>query len=254
MEFGVVTSASIWPNGSDSDAAARRVRERKLSVGLHLNLVEEYPLSKPGDVASLLQRTGAFLPVTELFRKLDQGEVRREHLEREIHAQIQWAFDQRLVLTHIASNYDAHVHPVVTQALLPIMDRYGLNRVRIPCEEPLPPYGYEIPEKQLTEIRRTNALARVAREHFSAHGILTTDHFRGLTLLGNASLKNLRHVLSRLPDGTTELMVHPGSPAAYGTPFDLDPQRQTELRMLTDPTIAALLTEKKVKMGTYADL
>ncbi|MEI8229915.1 MAG: ChbG/HpnK family deacetylase [Candidatus Peregrinibacteria bacterium] len=254
FEFGIVTSATIWPNGSDSENAARRSLERKLPVGLHLNLVEEYPIAKPADVETLLQRGGTFHPVDELFRMLDKGAVKREHLDREIHAQIQWAFDHGLILTHVASNYDAHIHPVITQALIPIMERYGLNRIRIPCEEPLPPFGFEIPATQIADIRRINALAQSAREHFTANGIVSTDHFRGHTLLGNASLKNLRHIIGRLPEGTTELMIHPGSPCAYGTPFDLDPQRQTELRMLTDMTVPALLTQKKIVLGTYGDL
>ncbi len=89
---------------------------------------------------------------------------------------------------------------------------------------------------------------------YGAYGIATSDHFRGLTLAGNAALKNLRHILGRLPEGVTELMVHPGSACTYGTPFDLDPQRQTELRMLTDVSIAEELRERGIKLGTYGDL
>lgn len=272
FEFGVVTSATIWPNGSDSTAAARRARERGLPVGLHLNLVEEYPLSKRDDVATLLDANGAFHPVRRFFQLLDEGTVRTEHLEREIRAQIAWCFDQNLSLTHVAGNFDAHVHPAVAHALLPHMERYGIRFVRIPCEEPLPPlrqaprfakaspgrqgrlFGYNVSEEQLAEARWINALARGARAIFEAAGIQSTQHFRGHTLLGNASLKNLRHILSRLPEGTTELMVHPGSPAKYGTPFDLDPQRQTELRMLTDPSIPMLIAQRKIQRISYADL
>jgi chitin disaccharide deacetylase len=89
---------------------------------------------------------------------------------------------------------------------------------------------------------------------YKAHGLETTDHFRGLTLAGNASLKNLRHIIGRLPEGTTELMVHPGSPISYGTPFDLDPQRQTELRMLLDESIPTALKEREIGLCSFADL
>jgi predicted glycoside hydrolase/deacetylase ChbG (UPF0249 family) len=68
------------------------------------------------------------------------------------------------------------------------------------------------------------------------------------------SKKNLRHILNRLPEGTTELMVHPGSMASYGTPFDLDPQRQTELNMLMEPEVPALLAELKIELISFADL
>ena len=262
-EFGVVTGASLWPNGSDSEAAARHARERKFPVGLHVNLVEEYPLSEPGDVASLVDSTGRFHPAQRLFTLLDEGKVQREHLEREIRAQLAWATDHGLALTHVAGNWDAHVHPAVAMALIPAMERYGIRFVRIPCEEPLPPFGFNVPAEQLDAIRATNAMAKEARRLFEAAGIASTDHFRGHTLLGNASAKNLRHVISRLPEGTTELMVHPGSPvpvaslrygASPGTPFDLDPQRQTELRMLTDASLRAILVERKVELVGWGEM
>ena len=261
VEFGVVTSATIWPNGLDSDAAARHARERGVPAGLHLNLVEEYPLCKREDIATLVDQNGKFFPVERFFQCLDEGKIAREHLEREIRAQMEWAFDQGLTLTHIAGNYDIHVHPTVARVLLPLMERSGIRFVRIPCEEPLPDakriqdkLGFEVSEEQLQEIRAVNTMAKNAREIFAAQGILSTDHFRGHTLLGNASLKNLRHVLSKLPEGTTELMVHPGSQSSFGTAFDLDPQRQTELRMLLDPTIKDLLAARKIELCSYADL
>lgn len=254
FEFGVVTSATIWPNGSASEAAARRAREWGFPVGLHLNLTEEYPLSKANSIASLLDGSGRFHPVQRLFHLLDEREVRLEHLEREIRAQFEWYFDQGLTPTHVAGNWDVHVHPAVVSALIPTMERYGLRLVRIPCEEPLPPFGFEVPEEQIEATQTVNAMAKAARESFTNAGIASTDHFRGHTLLGNASLKNLRHVLTRLPEGTTELMVHPGSDCAEGTSFDLDPQRQTELRMLTDPSIREMIAEREIELCSWGDL
>jgi chitin disaccharide deacetylase len=254
MEFGVVTSASIFTTFADSETAARHANERGFSVGLHLNLTEDYPLSTAGDVASLLDGNGRFFERDKLWGLIDDGQIKSEHLEREIRAQLEWCFDHDLQLTHVSGNYDCHVHRAIASALMPLMERYGVRFVRIPCEEPIPPHGYIIPTSQLEDIGRINQKAKEVRELFAGHGIGCTDHFRGLSLLGNASLKNLRHTLSRLPDGTTELMVHPGSQCSYGSPFDLDPQRQTELRMLLDESIQAELTERKIELITYADL
>lgn len=248
MEFGVVTNATIWPNVSDSEAAARRARERGFPVGLHLNLVEEYPLNKPDQIATLLGPGGAFMERSKLWQALDDGIVHPDHLEREVRSQIEWIFDHGLTPTHIAGNYDAHVHPQIVHAMIPTMERYGVRYVRIPNEAPLPPFGYEVSDNVLKETAMIGEKSEAVRGMFAAHGIVSTDHFRGLTLLGNASLKNLRHVISKLPEGVTELMVHPGSACVYGTPFDLDPQRQTELRMLLDETIPALIAEKKIRL------
>ncbi len=251
MEFGIVTSASIIPCCSDSDRAARHARERNVSCGLHLNLTEEYPLSKPGDIGTLIEGNGRFMERQRLRAALDSGEVKLEHIEREIRAQVEWFFDLYGAPTHIDSHHHIHVWQPVTAALIPIMERYGIRSVRIPCEVPIPPWGFIVPDEHLEKVRRINARAEEARKTFAAHWIGSTDHFRGLTLIGNAALKNLRHIIGRLPESTTELMVHPGSACTYGTPFDLDPQRQTELRMLTDPSIPELLREKKVELISW---
>lgn len=254
MEFGVVTSASIVPNCSDSSAAARRARERKFDAGLHLNLTEEYPLSKKEDVSSLVDANGRFFDRHKLRALLAEGAVEAEHLEREIRAQVEWIFDAYGAPTHLDGHHHIHVEPAVVAALLPILERYGIRFVRIPCEEPLPPFGYDVPDAQLERTRAINGTARAARARFEEQGIGSTDHFRGLTLVGSASLRNLRHTIGRLPEGVTELMVHPGGDANYGTPFDLDPQRQTELRMLLDESIRAELLERKIELVSFGDL
>ncbi len=254
VEFGVVTNASLMPNAGDSDMAGRHARERGVAAGLHLTLTEDCPLSNAGEIETLLEGNGTFLPKEKMRKALDDGAVDAVHLEREIRAQVEWMFDVYGAPTHIDGHHHIHVWPAVVHALLPIVERYGIRFVRMPLEEPLPPFGYEVPAEQLAATRAMNDRARAARALFSAHGIIGTDHFRGHTLVGNASLKNLRHVLGRLPEGTTELMVHPGSQTTYGSPFDLDPQRQTELRMLLDDTIPSFLQEKKIERCSWADL
>jgi chitin disaccharide deacetylase len=254
IEFGVVTSASLVANGTDSDDAGKRAREKNVSAGLHLNLIEEYPLSDASSIETLVDANGHFFDRVRFLQLLDEGAIKPEHLEREIRAQVEWMFDVYGQPTHVNGHGMVHLQPAVMDALIPTMNRYGIRFTRINDEQPLPPFGYEIPSAQLESVRATGELARRARAIYEANDIHSTDHFRGLTLHGNASLKNLRHILSRLSDGTTELMVHPGSQTAYGTPFDLDPQRQTELRMLLDETIPAMIAEKKIELINWGDL
>ena len=143
---------------------------------------------------------------------------------------------------------------VQVEGVVEAVERYGIRFLRMPEEVPLPPFGYVVPDAQLERVAALNARTAVARALLAGTTIETADHFRGSTLLGNASKKNLRHILAKLPDGVTELMVHPSSPSAYGTPFDLDPQRITELQMLLDPELPKLLAERKIELTTYADL
>ncbi len=254
FEFGIVTNASLLPNFSDSDRAGKQAREKGLPTGLHLNLTEEYPLGKRDDISSLLEGNGLFLTKKKFFTALEEDEIEKEHLEREIRTQVEWFYDTYGAPTHIDSHDHIHTHPFVATALIPILERYGIRFVRMPIEEPLPPFGYIISEEQLEDTRALNEDAKKCREMYKAYGIESADHFRGSTLAGNASLKNMRHIIGRLLEGTTELMVHPGSAITFGTQFDLDPQRQTELRMLMDPSIKEELAERGILLCSYADL
>ncbi|MDB4977864.1 MAG: hypothetical protein JWM56_50 [Candidatus Peribacteria bacterium] len=254
MEFGIVTGSGLVPNGADADAAARHARERKVTAGLHINLTDEYPLTAQDDVATLLEMNGMFMGKDRFLKALKAGDIRMEHLEREIRAQVEWCFDSYGSPSHISSHHHVHIQPQIAEIIMPLMERYGIRFVRTPHEEPLPPFGFDIPAEQLQAAVVLGREAVPAKEMYEANGFQSTDHFRGLSLLGNASLKNLRHILGKLPEGTTELMVHPGSNVTYGTPFDLDPQRQTEFRMLMDDSIPALLGEKKIELCGWGDL
>ncbi len=253
FEQGAVTSATLVVNGSDSDSAARNAKHRKLPTGLHLNLTEGEPLSPAKSISTLVEAHGGFFDRHTLRRLLDEGRVDLQHVEREVRAQIEWFLEHHGGPTHLDGHHHIHIHPVVAGVLPDILIRYGILAVRIPCET-LPPFGYEVSDDQLAHVRAINDAATNARAHYVANGITSTDHFRGLTLVGRASAKNLRHVLGRLPEGTTELMVHPGSMTPIGTPFDIDPQRQTELAMLTDPALQGFLAEKKVQLCSFGDL
>lgn len=253
FEQGIVRSATLVPNGSDGAQAARHAREKGLTCGLQLTLTEGYPLSQPNDVSSLLHASGAFVSAAELERRLAEERVDRVHLEREVRAQLEWCLEHHDQPSHLSSTSDVHLHPLLVDLLPNVLLRYGVLRLRLSTEH-LPPAGYEVPEAELARVRAISQRAAEARVRYEAEGITGPEHFRGLCLVNRASLKNLRHTLNRLPDdATTEVMVHPGSPCAYGTPFDLDPQRQTELRMLIDPTVIQLLADQKVTLSTFAD-
>ncbi len=254
FEQGIVRSATLIPNGSHADVAAKWARERKLPTGLHLVLTEGYPIGNPQDISTLLAGNGEFLDRDAHRRAWTEGQIDPMHVEREIRSQLEWFYDHHGAPTHVDGHHHVHIHAQVVPLLIPVLERYGISFVRIPCETPLPPHGYEVPADDLKRVAAINAEADAARTHFKAAGIGSTDNFRGLTLAGRASKRNLRHILSRLPEGSTELMTHPGSPAAEGTDFDLNPQRQTELNMLLDDELPKLLSQLKIVNSSFADL
>lgn len=252
-EQGAVTSVSLIPNGTDSEDAGRRAGERDIPTGLHLNLTEGPPVSDAASIKSLLTTDGYFLGLDALKRALSLETVDKNHIEREIRSQIEWFLQTRGHPTHVDGHHHIHVHPLIAQSLVGILDHYGIAFIRIPSE-PSIPFGYEIEPKRSAFIAALSEEAERARKLFSAHGIRGPEHFRGLALSGKVTMRNIRHTLGRLPDGTTELMVHPGSLNPSGSPFDADPQRQTEMQTLLSDDTKAELGAREIKLCSYADL
>lgn len=156
VEFGVVTSVSAFVTMQDSDDALKRAREKGVSAGLHLNLTDEYPLSASSDIATLVEANGTFFEPPRFTQLLEEGAIQPAHLEREIRAQVEKMFDLYGQPTHVNGHMGVHLHPVIIEVLLPIMERYGIRCTRIPCELPLPPHGYEITAEELASAEKTN--------------------------------------------------------------------------------------------------
>ncbi len=252
-EQGIVTSASLVVTTSDSEKAARHASHRDLPTGLHINLTWGSPLSKKSVIESLLTTDGYFLGRDALTRALNEGKVDKLHAEREVREQIEWFLEHRGFPTHVDSHHHMHVHPILSQMIVSVLDTYGVAYVRIPSE-PAVPFGFMIDKAQSEYIEKLSAQAEEARKLYKAHGIKTSDHFRGLALVGNSSMRNMRHTLSRLSDGLTELMTHPGSAFPEGEPFDRDPQRQTEMNVLMNPETKEEMVEREIKLVSYADM
>ena len=253
MEEGVVRSATLIVNMADSLNAARRLKESSIPAGLHINLTEGSALTPEKDVATLLDARGYFLGRDRLHQAFDDGVVKKEHLEREIRAQIEWFLDNAGAPTHCDSHHHLHIHPQVAPLLGPILNRYGISAIRVPLEitERL---AWEITPERTAFIGKINEQARAAKPIFESADLRTTDHFRGLALSGEAGAKRLRSLLMALPEGTTELMVHPGACDPLGDEFSRDPQRETERNMLLDPELPALLRSRGIELIGFGDL
>ncbi|KXK08474.1 MAG: hypothetical protein UZ21_OP11001000675 [Microgenomates bacterium OLB22] len=86
-----------------------------------------------------------------------------------------------------------------------------------------------------------NVLARPSRKHFS-DDIIFDMHWDS-----RMSKKKFQRILSSLPDGTIEIICHPGVMSKWGNAAFLAP-REHELHLLTDPKI--LKSIRQIRNGT----
>jgi chitin disaccharide deacetylase len=246
---GVVTSATLMVNTPGFDDAVRRAAGLGpgLGVGLHFNLTTGAPVAGASAVPSLVDGAGRFLPLARLLRRLLAGRVRGGDVRLEADAQFARLRAAGLAPTHADSHRHVHAHPVVRRALAAAADAAGVPFVRRPVE-PLwaRPAGAAGVAKRVL-IGAMWALPAGRRPPAGAAA------FRGLALSGDRDFQaRLLALLDALPEGGTELMVHPGHDDPSVAPWDpYIAQRACELAALLSAPVRERLARGDIALTRF---
>lgn len=242
-ENGIVTSATLMVNGeAAAEAAAMAARCPQLGVGLHLNLTDGLPASRPAEVTSLLSRDGVFPGVGNIILRLTTGAVDRHELEAEIAAQTIRCRDLGVEPTHIDSHHHVHAHPVVRAALTRVCARLGIDRAR----------GF-----RLTAHSAKAACIMLAGAIPVASGssLRTPSRFAGIEEMGKRDIAGvIRNELSKTGD-TMEYMCHPGyADATLRRVSSYNDLREVELRAMMSPEVARVVEAAGAELVSFGEL
>lgn len=251
---GILTSTSISACGEDFARAAELLRATPtLDVGVHLTLVEERSLLDPREVRSLLDTKGRFhrhatvFVRRALFRRISFSEVRGE-----LDAQIRTVVDHGLTPTHLDSHQHVHFLPEVLSIVTDLARAYGIPAIRLPrrmSEPPSPGSGGLARTAQLV------VLDRLARRGGRRMVLSRTHGFRGFFAGGRLDQEAVLHVLDTLPpEGTFELMCHPGQPDAASPYAHWGYRWEDELEALTSERTREGVEENGIHLIDYRDL
>ena len=263
---GIVTSASLLANGAAFAGGVEVARENpRLSVGVHLNLSDGVPVAGREAVPSLLNEAGEFAGGPEglllkiAMRGLTEGEV-----EKEWEAQIRKARAAGVAVTHLDGHKHVHMLPGLFEIALRLAKQHGIGAIRVSHEasglRTALSSGAELRPsvvlKQGVQARGLKLLARDAREKVERAGISTADYFCGIAQTGELTKEGVARMLRNLPEGTTELMCHPGymDEALRSTSTRLQGSREKEVAILTDPEIRNLVASQGIRLIDYAFL
>ncbi|MGI9103480.1 MAG: carbohydrate deacetylase [Terriglobales bacterium] len=260
-QSGLVTSATLMANGAQfSEAVALARGMPQLGVGCHIDLIQFAPLSPPEKLKTLV-RDGHFRPG---FRRFATAALRRrlssDEIAAEASAQIARLQSAGIHVTHFDTHKHTHLFPGVLRPLLQAAKACGIRAVRNPFEpHPLVRLrSVASAPKLLTRyvaVRTLRAMAAEFRRLVEAEGFATTDGTVGIVLTGFWNEKRLADLLRRLPDGTWELVTHPGyHEPALASLGSLVASREAELRLLTSPETRRLLEQHEIELISYRDL
>ena len=249
---GILTAASLMVAAPfAADAVARAKAMPGLRVGLHLVLVDGKPILPPATVPDLVDASGNFR--NDMARAGASMFFRRKvaaQLEHEIAAQFEAFRATGLRLDHVNAHKHFHLHPTIASLMLKIGRDFGVKAARVPLEprkvlrriEPLPASGVSL---------ITAPFARHLRRRFARAGIGSPAQVFGLAWSGAMTAPRLRGLIENLPDGLSEIYLHPatgdypGSAPGYAY--------AAERAALLDEGVIAAARVPDIRLGGFCD-
>jgi predicted glycoside hydrolase/deacetylase ChbG (UPF0249 family) len=260
---GIVTSASLLANGAAFASGVELAQTTPgLGVGVHLNLSDGEPAAERELVTSLLNDRGELEGRPEsLLLRLARRSVLLSEIEHEWDAQIQKVRGNGIEPTHLDGHRHVQMLPGLFEIALRLAKRHGIAAIRISHEESSLRAALSAGAKQKgtvvmrqgVQARGLKLLAPDAREQAERAGIAAADYFCGIAQTGELTREGVLRLLEILPEGTTELMCHPGYVDAElaKSATRLQASRQTELEILSDTAIRNLVASQGIRLIDY---
>lgn len=212
---GLLTSATLMARAAATEEAIELARATPLlGVGCHVVLVDGEPVLPARELPTLVEpRTGRFQPTLGVFleRLLTGGRVAFSEIEAEAAAQIALLQSKGVALTHIDTHKHTHMFPAVLRPVLRAARAAGIRAVRNPFEPAwsrrATPHAPLLRRAQVSLLR---LLEPTFRRIVAEEGFATTDGALGVLATGTLDAVTVASLLKKLPDGTWELVSHPG--------------------------------------------
>jgi len=235
---GVVRSTSLLVTFPDAAEGAELARaERRLEVGLHLDLVGGRPVADPARVPTLVDADGRFHRLGRFTARLIAGRIRANEVALELRAQADRAASLGIPATAWDSHRHVHLFPPVLRIVAPLARERGVRWLR----RGTPPRAGAALKAQLLGLS-TALGAPFARR------IPGNDWYLDLSSLRQRP-DAAAVALFATYGGLGEVGAHPGHPdaALEATGDALVLRRHDDLVVLTDPLLRAALGDDTVR-------
>lgn len=266
---GVVSSATLMATANDAafnEAVEAARKLPALSVGCHVVLVDGAPVSAPGAVDTLLAiRSGEpecfYSSLSAFAARATMGGFDREQLVTEITAQIRKIQAAGIAVSHLDSHKHAHIFPEILKAMLRAARICGVHAIRSPFV-PMKAImaqrfaGKGTLMKRYGQVRVLNAFAGNFRRQTARAGLRAPDGVIGVIETGSMDGILLRQALAGLPEGTWELVCHPGyaDDDLRAMRTRLVESREQERALLTSSELKEFLEKEEIRVIGYREL
>jgi hopanoid biosynthesis associated protein HpnK len=251
---GVLSAASLMVGAPAADEAVRLAKELpRLRVGLHLVLTDGWPALPASELSELVGPDGRFPDQMTLdsFRYCFSQRM-REQVRAEIRAQFQAFASTGLILDHVNAHKHFHIHPWILREILAIGREFAIPAVRIP-NEPLWFSGRRALTNYLTAPLLRPWLAFM-RGQLRRNNIRHNDQVFGVACSGALDEETLLSVLAHLPEGITEIYLHPAIETERPLTDSMRHYRHAdELAALLSPRVRDALADTGALCGGFRE-
>jgi len=263
---GIVTSTSLLANGTAFDDGVNVSRALPgMGVGVHLNLSDGAPVNAAQVVPSLVDEQGKLCGGPEqLLLKLARHKLKLSEVEREWEAQIEKIRRAGISPTHLDGHKHVHMLPGLFPIAVKLAKKHGISSIRISSEASSLRAALSgksgrdsgVKLKQGIQARALKLLSGDARKLVDKAGIEAADYFCGIAQTGVLSRDGVLDLLETLPEGTTELMCHPGyvDDDLIASATRLQGSRETELAILTDTSVRKSVASHGIRLINYSQI
>lgn len=247
---GILTAASLMVSGAAVDDAVERARRLpSLGVGLHVVLVDGRPILPPDQIPAMVDARGDFrADMVRTALRIFASPAARRQLAAEVEAQFSAFAATGLPLDHVNAHKHFHLHPTIASTLVKAGKTHGMRAVRAPVEP-------DLILRAVDCTRGTSGVegiwARRMQRRMRRAALATPDHVFGLAWSGAMTAPRLHGLLEHLPEGLSEIYVHPATgPYAGSAPGY---RYAEELAALTDPLAKRAVARNGIMLGRFAD-
>lgn len=239
---GVVTSTTCMMNilTTAEDIAVALEETPALGLGVHLVLTMGRPISAPATVSSITDEQGNFFKNKTLSKRISA--VSMEETKREWRMQIE-AFVRAAGRkpTHLDSHHhSSYFSPALFHTMLELAQEYDCA-IRFPFTGSLS-----------EELEKTNEHVPELLGRFNPR---RPDRFLVDFYDERATREELLNMINNLPEGSTEIMCHPGyTDTTFANESVYNDQRGRELEILTDPSIKETIQANGIQLITFGEL
>lgn len=269
---GSLTSATLMANGlAFNDAVEIARRNPNLDVGCHVVLVDGEPVSATAEISSLVDYESSARAFHASFGRfalaLYSGKIREQDIEHEAVAQIRKLQQAGVRVTHLDTHKHTHMFPRVLRPLLRASEATGVRAIRNPFEARdraglrglhLPGlHRGKTPLKRGLQVGILSAMRSTFQKMVRDAAIRTTDGALGVIATGALNFdERLSEILDRLPEGTWELVCHPGFEDAdlNAVKTCLRASREVEVSALKRRISVSGLLDRGITLADFEDL